>query len=145
MIPKKLIIVNKITKNANGKIDRKYLAKNYYDRKKLIKILKTLIKKKINYKKKKKLISNGHLDSFSILMLISKLESEFKIKIKLEKININNFNSIEQIKKSSKLMKIKEKNKLINNLFQNYGQLIEVLLGRVSLKVYALLKKRLNY
>ena len=41
-------------------------------------------------------------------------------------------------------MKIKEKNKLINNLFQNYGQLIEVLLGRVSLKVYALLKKRLN-
>ena len=35
---KKLIIVNKITKNANGKIDRKYLAKNYYDRKKLIKI-----------------------------------------------------------------------------------------------------------
>ena len=42
-------------------------------------------------------------------MLISKLESEFKIKIKLEKININNFNSIEQIKKSSKLMKIKER------------------------------------
>ena len=38
-------------------------------------------------------------------------------------------------------MKIKEKNKLINNLFQNYGQLIEVLLGRVSLKVYALLKR----
>ena len=35
MIPKKLIIVNKITKNANGKIDRKYLAKNYYDRKKI--------------------------------------------------------------------------------------------------------------
>ena len=86
MIPKKLIIVNKITKNANGKIDRKYLAKNYYDRKKLIKILKTLIKKKLITKKEKKLISNGHLDSFSILMLISKLESEFKIKIKLEKL-----------------------------------------------------------
>ena len=71
--------------------------------KKLIKILKTLIKKKINYKKEKKLISNGHLDSFSILMLISKLESEFKTKIKLEKININNFNSIEQIKKIIKI------------------------------------------
>ena len=36
-------------------------------------------------------------------MLISKLESEFKIKIKLEKININNFNSIEQIKKIIKI------------------------------------------
>ena len=67
--------------------------------KKLIGILKTLIKKKINYKKEKKLISNGYLDSFSILMLISKLESEFKIKMKLEKININNFNSLDQIKK----------------------------------------------
>ncbi len=67
--------------------------------KKLIEILKTLIKKKINYKKEKKLISNGYLDSFSILMLISKLESEFKIKMKLEKININNFNSLDQIKK----------------------------------------------
>ena len=67
--------------------------------KKLIEILKKIIKKKINYKKEKKLISNGYLDSFSILMLISKLESEFKIKMKLEKININNFNSLDQIKK----------------------------------------------
>ncbi len=35
MIPKKINLINKIPKNSNGKIDRKYLAKNYYDRKKI--------------------------------------------------------------------------------------------------------------
>lgn len=67
--------------------------------KKIIKILETVVKKKINYKKQKKLVSDGLLDSFSILLLISKIEQTFKITIKLEKFDINCFNSITSIKK----------------------------------------------
>lgn len=67
--------------------------------KKIIKILETVVKKKINFKKQKKLVSDGFLDSFSILLLISKIEQTFKITIKLEKFDINCFNSITSIKK----------------------------------------------
>jgi D-alanine--poly(phosphoribitol) ligase subunit 2 len=67
--------------------------------KKIIKILETVVKKKINFKKQKKLVSDGLLDSFSILLLISKIEQTFKITIKLEKFDINCFNSITSIKK----------------------------------------------
>jgi len=66
--------------------------------KKIIKILETVVKKKINFKKQKKLVSDGFLDSFSILLLISKIEQTFKITIKLEKFDINCFNSIKLIK-----------------------------------------------
>ena len=66
--------------------------------KKIIKILETVVKKKINFKKLKKLVSDGFLDSFSILLLISKIEQTFKITIKLEKFDINCFNSIKSIK-----------------------------------------------
>jgi hypothetical protein len=52
--------------------------------KKIIKILETVVKKKINFKKQKKLVSDGLLDSFSI---------------QLEKFDINCFNSITSIKK----------------------------------------------
>ena len=77
-------------------------------------------------------------------MLISKLESRFKIKIKLEKININNFNSLGQIKKLSKTMK-KKKNKLINNLFSKLWPINRSITGPgFHSKVYALFKKRLN-
>lgn len=66
---------------------------------KIIQILKTIIKKKINYKNSKKIVSDGYLDSFSILILISKLERSFNIKIKLENFDINQFNSVSLIKK----------------------------------------------
>ena len=68
--------------------------------KKIIKILKSIIKKNnIDFKKNKKLVTNGYLDSFSVLLLISKIEQTFKIKIKLEKFDINLFNSVSSIKK----------------------------------------------
>jgi len=66
---------------------------------KIIQILKTIIKKKINYKNSKKIVSDGYLDSFSILILISKLERSFNIKIKLDNFDINQFNSVSLIKK----------------------------------------------
>ena len=67
--------------------------------KKLEQILEKIIKKKINYKSNKKLVTDGHLDSFSIILLVSKLEQTFKIKIKLENTNTNIFNSLKTIKK----------------------------------------------
>tara|TARA_B100001029_G_C14892337_1_gene356176 strand:+ start:237 stop:464 length:228 start_codon:yes stop_codon:yes gene_type:complete len=67
--------------------------------KKIIKILKSIIKNKVDFKKNKKLVAEGYLDSFSVLLLISKIEQTFKIKIKLEKFDINLFNSVSSIKK----------------------------------------------
>ncbi len=67
--------------------------------KKIIKILKSIIKNNIDFKKNKKLVTDGYLDSFSVLLLISKIEQTFKIKIKLEKFDINLFNSVSSIKK----------------------------------------------
>ena len=68
-------------------------------KKKIIKILKSIIKNKVDFKKNKKLVAEGYLDSFSVLLLISKIEQTFKIKIKLEKFDINLFNSVSSIKK----------------------------------------------
>ena len=67
--------------------------------KKIIKILKSIIKNKVDFKKNKKLVAEGYLDSFSVLLLISKIKKTFKIKIKLEKFDINLFNSVSSIKK----------------------------------------------
>ena len=67
--------------------------------KELEKILKNIIKKKINYKLNNKLVADGYLDSFSIILLVSQLEQSFKVKIKLSNININVFNSLKSIKK----------------------------------------------
>ena len=41
--------------------------------KKIIKILKSIIKNKVDFKKNKKLVAEGYLDSFSVLLLISKI------------------------------------------------------------------------
>ena len=67
--------------------------------KKIIEILKSIIKNNIDFKKNKKLVTDGYLDSFSVLLLISKIEQTFKIKIKLDKFDINLFNSVSSIKK----------------------------------------------
>tara|TARA_B100001063_G_C16699382_1_gene521705 strand:- start:882 stop:1115 length:234 start_codon:yes stop_codon:yes gene_type:complete len=67
--------------------------------KKIIEILNSIIKNNIDLRKNKKLVTDGHLDSFSVLLLISKIEQTFKIKIKLEKFDINYFNSVASIKK----------------------------------------------
>ena len=71
------------------------------------KIIKKIINKKKNYLSNENLISNGVLDSFNILVLITELEKEFKIKIPLEKFDINSLNTIAKISNY-----IKNKNKL---------------------------------
>ena len=60
-------------------------------------IIKKIISKNSNISDKTNLISTGLLDSFNILVLIGKLEKEFKIKIPLNKFDINSLNSIKTI------------------------------------------------
>tara|TARA_Y100001970_G_scaffold36624_1_gene45242 strand:- start:4487 stop:4717 length:231 start_codon:yes stop_codon:yes gene_type:complete len=60
-------------------------------------IIKKTISKNSNISDKTNLISTGLLDSFNILVLIGKLEKEFKIKIPLNKFDINSLNSIKTI------------------------------------------------
>lgn len=43
------------------------------------------------------LISDGVLDSFSMIKLISFIESELKIKVDMEKLSSENFNSLDKI------------------------------------------------
>ena len=73
---------------------------------KIKKIIKKIINKKKNYLSNENLISSGALDSFNILVLIVELEKEFKIKIPLEKFDINSLNTISKISNY-----IKNKNK----------------------------------
>ena len=73
---------------------------------KIKKIIKNVVSKNTNLKSKTNLISSGILDSFSILILIGKLEKEFKTKIPLNNFDVNTLNSIstisEYIKKKTK-------------------------------------------
>ena len=66
---------------------------------KIEQIIQEVSKNKRNFKKEKKLVSNGYLDSFSVLLLISRLEQQFKIKINMKYLDINNFEFINLIKK----------------------------------------------
>ena len=64
---------------------------------KIKKILKKIISKSTKISSKTNLISSGVLDSFNILVLIGKLEKEFKIKIPLNKFDVNSLNSISKV------------------------------------------------
>ena len=64
---------------------------------KIKKILKKIVSKSTKTSSKTNLISSGILDSFNILVLIGKLEKEFKIKIPLNKFDVNSLNSISKI------------------------------------------------
>ena len=66
---------------------------------KIKKILKKIVSKSTKISSKTNLISSGALDSFNILVLIGKLEKEFKIKIPLSKFDVSSLNSIEKISK----------------------------------------------
>ncbi len=70
-------------------------------------ILKILPKSKL--KKNQKFISDGYLDSFNVLILISNLEKTFKIKINLKKFNLKNLETIKSISKLVKKLQIKRK------------------------------------
>lgn len=66
-------------------------------KKKIKEVIKKTISTRSNISEKTNLISSGILDSFNILVLIGKLEKEFKIKIPLEKFDVNALNSIKTI------------------------------------------------
>ena len=64
---------------------------------KIIKILKG-IKPSISFKDSKiNFIKNNYFDSFDIITIISELEKNFKIKIKIDEIKPNNFSNIKKI------------------------------------------------
>ena len=62
-------------------------------------ILNNIIPKKINLNDNKDLISNEILDSLSIMLLISEIEKEFRIKINMSKFRLDHFRNIKNIDK----------------------------------------------
>tara|TARA_E500000178_G_scaffold267163_1_gene264592 strand:- start:12185 stop:12427 length:243 start_codon:yes stop_codon:yes gene_type:complete len=75
-------------------------------------MIKKIIKKEIlkilpNFKfnKKYRLVSDGYLDSFNILILISSLEKTFNIKINLKNFDIKNLEDLIKIEKLIKKLK----------------------------------------
>ena len=66
---------------------------------KVISIIKKICKKKVKFINSKDLIASQVLDSLSIMILISEIERNFKIKIKKKNFNLNNFRSINNIVK----------------------------------------------
>jgi len=51
----------------------------------------------VDLKKKQKFITDGLLDSFNLLILVSNLEKEFKIRINLKNFDVKNLDSINSI------------------------------------------------
>ncbi len=75
-------------------------------------MIKKIIKKEIlkilpnfKFKKKYRLVSDGYLDSFNILILISSFEKNFNIKINLNNLDIKNLEDLEKIEKLIKRSK----------------------------------------
>lgn len=62
-------------------------------------ILKRTLSKGAKYADKTDLVKKNYLDSFSLLVLITSLEKEFKIKVSLSKVNIDDLSSVEKIEK----------------------------------------------
>tara|TARA_A100001011_G_C14297041_1_gene838927 strand:- start:107 stop:349 length:243 start_codon:yes stop_codon:yes gene_type:complete len=65
----------------------------------LKKIIFKLSKKKTIITDSKDLVSSQILDSLSIMILISEIEKQFKIKVKMSKFSINDFKSVNTIEK----------------------------------------------
>ena len=75
-------------------------------------MIKKTIKKEIlkilpnfKFKKKYRLVSDGYLDSFNILILISSLEKTFNVKIKLKNFDVKNLEDLIKIEKLIKKLK----------------------------------------
>jgi acyl carrier protein len=55
------------------------------------------IRPDVDFKNEKKLIDDGILDSFDIVSIISELNDEYEIAIRVHELGPDNFNSIEAI------------------------------------------------
>lgn len=63
---------------------------------KLLKILQG-IRPDVNFENEKALIDDGILDSFDVVSIISELDDEFGVQIKITELDPENFNSAESI------------------------------------------------
>ena len=63
---------------------------------KLLKILKG-IRPDVDFENEKALIDDGILDSFDVVSIISELDDEFGVQIKITELDPENFNSAESI------------------------------------------------
>lgn len=63
---------------------------------KLLKILKG-IRPDVDFENEKALIEDGILDSFDVVSIISELDDEFGVQIKITELDPENFNSVESI------------------------------------------------
>ena len=62
----------------------------------LMKILKD-IRPDIDFENEKALIDDGYLDSFDVVSIISALDDEFGVQIRINELDPENFNSAESI------------------------------------------------
>lgn len=74
---------------------------------KLIKILED-VKPGVDYKKEKELITNGILDSFDIVTLVSEINDNFDIEFPIEEVIPENFENVDALYKT--ITKIKGNN-----------------------------------
>lgn len=63
---------------------------------KLLQILKT-IRPDVDFVNEKALIEDGILDSFDVVSIISEIDDEFDVQIKINELVPDNFNSVESI------------------------------------------------
>lgn len=65
------------------------------------------IRPDVDFKNEKKLIDDGVLDSFDIVSIISELNDEYQIAIRVHELGSANFNSIEAIMNMVQRLKVK--------------------------------------
>lgn len=73
---------------------------------KLLKILKS-IRPDVDFENEDALIDGGILDSFDVVSIISELDDEFGVQIRITELDPENFNSVEAIWNLIQLMKNK--------------------------------------
>ena len=74
---------------------------------KLMKILKD-IRPDIDFENEKALIDDGYLDSFDVVSIISALDDEFGVQVRINELDPENFNSVEAIWKLVQELKAKQ-------------------------------------
>ena len=72
-----------------------------------MKILKD-IRPDIDFENEKALIDDGYLDSFDVVSIISALDDEFGVQVRINELDPENFNSVEAIWKLVQELKAKQ-------------------------------------